>query len=126
MKLTKIMRFPSLQLPLISSKMFDLCDNPVQLSLKRRVLSFCCYQGKLFYCRNSPPPPNLPLGVLISRVSLCLLSDTLTPLVIMPLLKETLLNLFPFLLAFSFFFRNMWTQAFSFHDTLRIVLFLWL
>jgi hypothetical protein len=43
-----------------------------------------------------------------------------------PLLKERLLNFFSFLLACSFFFRSMWTQAFSLSDALRIVLFLWL
>ena len=119
------MMVPNLPLALISSKMFGLCDNPVQLPLKRRVLSFCCYQGKLFYCRNSPPPP-ATFRRTFSRVSLCLLSDTLTPLVIMPVLKETLLNFSSFLLACSFFFLSVRTHAFSLHDALRIVPFLWL
>jgi hypothetical protein len=102
MKRTEILSFPSLPLAPISSKMFDLCDNPVQTCF-----DFLLLPGKAFSTAAIPPPLPLPLGILISRVSLCLLSDTLTPLVIMPLLKETLLNFFYFLLPCSFFFRSM-------------------
>ena len=53
-KLTDTVRFPTLPLALISSKIFDLCDNPLQLPIKDRVLKFLLLPRKAFYTAAIP------------------------------------------------------------------------